>query len=60
MLHFHLMFVLPPQALFYFRVGKNSEEWFPNMSFILWNGIVDGIVPFILLWTMVFGMVHVY
>ncbi len=36
------------------------KDWFPSMDFVVWNGVMDGVVPYVLIWTLTYGLVHVY
>ncbi len=35
-------------------------EWFPSIDYVVWHGVMDGVFPFVLIWTLTYGMLHVY
>lgn len=44
-------------------LGKTGEDWkkyFRQRQILLTNGIFDGLFTYILFWTFLYGMVHVY
>lgn len=61
-----------PGFLFYFiavlglwfltlsKVGANWQKYFINRQSLLTNGFVGGLCTYVLFWTFLYGMVHVY
>ena len=42
------------------RAGRNSSKYFQSSSSIWFNGVLGGLFTYVLLWTFLYGMVHVY
>lgn len=40
--------------------GDNWKKYFRQRQILLTNGIFDGLFTYILFWTFIYGMVHVY
>lgn len=46
--------------LFKAGFGDNWKKYFRQRQILLTNGIFDGLFTYILFWTFLYGMVHVY
>lgn len=42
------------------KAGANWQKYFTSRSSILTNGLFGGVFTYILFWTFLYGMVHVY
>lgn len=47
-------------ALMLLRMGPNYKKYFKKRTAILTNGLGSGLFTFVLFWTFIYGMVHVY
>jgi len=43
-----------------FRTGSSWRNYFSSREALLTNGIFSGLFTYILFWTFIYGMVHVY
>ena len=42
------------------KAGRNSSKYFQSGSSVWFSGILGGLFTYVLLWTFLYGMVHVY
>ena len=42
------------------KAGRNSTKYFQSSSSIWFSGMLGGLFTYVLLWTFLYGMVHVY
>lgn len=42
------------------KIGSNYEKYFTQRMLILTNGLASGLFTYVLFWTFLYGMVHVY
>ncbi|KAI6649608.1 Transmembrane protein 93 [Oopsacas minuta] len=42
------------------KAGANSASFFPSKSSLYLQGVLEEIVTYILFWTLLYGIVHVY
>ncbi|CAI8014512.1 ER membrane protein complex subunit 6 [Geodia barretti] len=42
------------------KAGRNSTKYFQSSSSVWFNGVLGGLFTYVLLWTFLYGMVHVY
>lgn len=42
------------------KAGRNSSKYFQSSSSLWFNGVLGGLFTYVLLWTFLYGMVHVY
>ena len=43
-----------------FKAGKNWEKYFTSRTSLWWDGVLGGIFSYILFWTFLYGVVHVF
>ncbi len=48
------------QGLLFFTVGSKSSLYFPSLRSVVWDGITDGLLTFVLFWTLLYAMVHLF
>lgn len=57
---FYAMSMILLSLLIYFRIRNEYRLFFNNSRHIFINGFLNGLLTFVLFWTFVYGMVHVY
>lgn len=57
---FYAVSMLFLSLLIYFRIRNEYRLFFTNLKQIFVNGFLNGLLTFVLFWTFVYGMVHVY
>lgn len=57
---FYLVSVLGLWFLLLMKAGSNWKKYFINRQSLLTNGLLGGLCTYVLFWTFLYGMVHVY
>lgn len=57
---FYLVSVVGLWCLLLLKTGSNWKKFFINRQSLLTNGFLGGLCTYVLFWTFVYGMVHVY
>ncbi|XP_031633241.1 ER membrane protein complex subunit 6 [Contarinia nasturtii] len=57
---FYLVSVLGLWCLLLLKTGSNWKKFFINRQSLLTNGFLGGLCTYVLFWTFLYGMVHVY
>lgn len=57
---FYVVSVLGLWMLLMLKSGANWQKYFINRKSLLTNGFLGGLCTYVLFWTFLFGMVHVY
>ncbi|XP_034252705.1 ER membrane protein complex subunit 6 [Thrips palmi] len=57
---FYVFAVFGLWCLILLKAGVRWEKYFTNRRSLLTNGFLGGLVTYILFWTFLYGMVHVY
>lgn len=57
---FYLVAVLGLWCLLLLKSGSNWQKYFISRKSLLTNGFLGGLCTYVLFWTFLFGMVHVY
>uniref|UniRef100_A0A6M2DIK7 ER membrane protein complex subunit 6 n=1 Tax=Xenopsylla cheopis TaxID=163159 RepID=A0A6M2DIK7_XENCH len=57
---FYLLAVFGLWALLLWKAGSNWQKYFVCRRSLLTNGFLGGLCTYILFWTFLYGMVHVY
>ena len=57
---FFLVSVVILWALLLIKAGTNWQKYFVSRKTLLTSGLFSGLFTYILLWTFLYGMVHVY
>lgn len=57
---FYLVSVVGLWCLLLMKTGSNWKKFFINRQSLLTNGFLGGLCTYVLFWTFLYGMVHVY
>lgn len=57
---FYLVTVFGLWCLLLIKTGSNWKKFFINRQSLLTNGFLGGLCTYVLFWTFLYGMVHVY
>ena len=57
---FYFLFSLLLSLMLAAKAGRNSNKFFQSSSAVWFNGMLGGLFTYVLLWTFLYGMVHVY
>lgn len=57
---FYFVSALMLWLMILYKAGDDSKKYFRQRQILLTNGILDGLFTYILFWTFLYGMVHVY
>ena len=57
---FYFLFSLFLSLMLAMKAGRNSSKYFQTSSAVWFNGVLGGLFTYVLLWTFLYGMVHVY
>lgn len=57
---FYLIAVFGLWCLLLIKAGSNWKKYFINRQSLLTHGLLGGLCTYVLFWTFVYGMVHVY
>ncbi|XP_063241178.1 ER membrane protein complex subunit 6 [Bacillus rossius redtenbacheri] len=57
---FYVFAVVELWALLLFKAGSHWKKYFINRRTLLTNGFFGGLFTYVLFWTFIYGMVHVY
>lgn len=57
---FYLVSVLGLWFLLLMKAGSNWKKYFINRQSLLTNGLLGALCTYVLFWTFLYGMVHVY
>ena len=57
---FYFVFSFFLSVMLAVKAGRNSSNYFQSSSAVWFNGVLGGLFTYVLLWTFLYGMVHVY
>ena len=57
---FYFIYSLAMSVILAVKVGSNWNIYFPNRYAVWIDGVFGGLFTYVLLWTFVYGMVHVF
>lgn len=57
---FYFIYSLFLSLMLAVKAGHNSSNYFQSSSSVWFSGIPGGLFTYVLLWTFLYGMVHVY
>merc|ERR1712071_94716 len=57
---FYIFCAVAVWLLLLLKAGPNWEKYFTSRSSLLSSGISSGLITYVLFWTFIYGMVHVY
>eukprot|EP00048_Salpingoeca_helianthica_P009941 m.142665 g.142665 ORF g.142665 m.142665 type:complete len:103 (+) comp14975_c0_seq2:66-374(+) len=57
---FYAIFSAIFSGLLFVVVGPKSSQFFASMRSVVWDGITDGMLTFVLFWTLLYAMVHLF
>lgn len=57
---FYFIYSVILSVMLAMKAGHNSSKYFQSSSSIWFSGILGGLFTYVLLWTFLYGMVHVY
>eukprot|EP01119_Soliformovum_irregulare_P019177 TRINITY_DN601_c0_g1_i1.p1 TRINITY_DN601_c0_g1~~TRINITY_DN601_c0_g1_i1.p1 ORF type:complete len:121 (-),score=20.22 TRINITY_DN601_c0_g1_i1:74-406(-) len=47
-------------VLFSLKMNHNTTKYFPSASGLFWDGLWQGLLSYILFWTLMYDIVHIY
>ncbi|KAL1283787.1 ER membrane protein complex subunit [Trichinella pseudospiralis] len=57
---FYFLCALMQSCVWYWKTDCRWKDYFPNFSTILLHGLFGGLFTYVLFWTFLYGIVHVY
>ena len=57
---FYILFSVVLSLLLVFKAGTNWSNHFLSRRAVWFDGILGGLLTYVLLWTFLYGMIHVY
>ncbi|KRZ71784.1 ER membrane protein complex subunit 6, partial [Trichinella papuae] len=57
---FYFLCALAQSCVWYWKTDCRWKDYFPNFSTILLHGLFGGLFTYVLFWTFLYGIVHVY